>query len=325
MRGSTSVPEPSRLVKARARRAKVLPGTGDPRARLPPHQSWERRRSGGAGTCGTGPGGRRLEAAERAAAEQARHLPLVMTPTDHVEAPAEDLATATRAALAALPGRSPRLETCPFLRAGEAADSAPVDRPAQGQRCAALDVPLDLGLRQQELVCLGAVHLHCPRYVRGEEVARRSLAPKAYGRGRPAPAVIMALGLLAGAIVVAATASGLTRPGGSAAADPTPSATAPAATGAATLIPSPSPTPGPTLIPTASRSPSVVLPAAWQGLPACPAPADCYLYRVQKNDTLHGIAAKFGTTLAVLLDLNPAISDPSTIHIGDELRVPTPA
>jgi Tfp pilus assembly protein FimV len=91
-----------------------------------------------------------------------------------------------------------------------------------------------------------------------------------------------------------------------------------------TPTPSPEPTPTPAPVPTASPAPSVALPAAWQGLAACLAPDDCYVYRVQRNDTLYGIAAKFHTTLNVLLDLNRGIADPSTIHVGDQIRVPPP-
>lgn len=300
------------------------------------------------GRAGPGADDRTLEAAERAAAAEAQHVVAGPAPADDAEAPPDDLATATRRALATLPGRSPRLEVCPFLRAGEDLETAPADRPDAGHRCRAVEEPLVLGLRQQELVCLGTGHAHCPRFARGGERVRRTLAPGLGRRRRPAPAVLLAAVLLVGAILVAAGAlsGGLSLPGGpGAAAGPTPSSSAPPATPVPTpqptlaptpaIDPTPSPTPRPTPspspaptaspVPTASPAPSVPLPAAWQGLAACPAPDACYVYQVQRNDTLYGIAAKFGTTLNVLLDLNPAISDPSTIHVGDQLRVPPPA
>ena len=293
------------------------------------------------GRAGPGADDMALEAAERAAAAEAQHVMAGPAPADDAEAPPEDLATATHRALAALPGRSPRLEVCPFLRAGEGPNTAPADRPNAAQHCWAFDEPLVLGLRQQELVCLRIGHGHCPRFARGEERVRRTLAPGLGRRRRPAPAVLLAAGLLVGAILVAAGAvsGGLSLPGGSGvAAGPTPSPSAPPATPAPTPQPTlaptpaidptptppPEPAPTPAPVPTASPAPSVALPAAWQGLAACPAPDDCYVYRVQRNDTLYGIAAKFGTTLNVVLDLNPAISDPSTIHVGDQIKVPPP-
>jgi hypothetical protein len=293
------------------------------------------------GRAGPGADDTALEAAERAAATEAQHVVAGPAPVDDAEAPPDDLATATRRALAMLPGRSARLEVCPFLRAGEGPDTAPADRPDAGHRCRAFGEPLMLGLRQQELVCLRTGHGHCPRFARGEERVRRTLAPGLGRRRRPAPAVLLAAGLLVGAILVAVGAvnGGLTLSGGpGVAAGPTPSPSAPPAAPAPTpqptlaptpaIDPTPSPTPRPTPspspAPTATPAPSVVLPAAWQGLAACPAPDDCYVYRVQRNDTLYGIAAKFSTTLNVLLDLNPDIGNPSTIHVGDQIKVPPP-
>ena len=36
------------------------------------------------------------------------------------------------------------------------------------------------------------------------------------------------------------------------------------------------------------------------------------------------IAAKFGITLTALKAANPAIKDPSLLHVGDTLRIPLP-
>ena len=81
------------------------------------------------GRAGPGADDGALEAAERAAAAEAQHVVAGPAPADDAEAPPEDLAMATRRALSMLPGRSPRLEVCPFLRAGEGPDTAPADRP----------------------------------------------------------------------------------------------------------------------------------------------------------------------------------------------------
>jgi spore germination protein YaaH len=43
-------------------------------------------------------------------------------------------------------------------------------------------------------------------------------------------------------------------------------------------------------------------------------------YTVQSGDTLGGIAAKTGTTVAKLMQLNPGI-DPQALHVGDTIRV----
>src|SRR3989304_6295214 len=112
---------------------RYYPGTGDPRARLPPHQPGSAGGSVAKGRAGPGADDMALEAAERAAAAEAQHVVAGTAPADDTEAPPEDLATATHRALAALPGRSPRLEVCPFLRAGEGPNTAPADRPNAAQ------------------------------------------------------------------------------------------------------------------------------------------------------------------------------------------------
>jgi spore coat assembly protein SafA len=45
-------------------------------------------------------------------------------------------------------------------------------------------------------------------------------------------------------------------------------------------------------------------------------------YVVQRGDTLGKIAARFGTTVNVLLDLNPQIKNPNVIYPGQKLTVP---
>jgi LysM repeat protein len=44
------------------------------------------------------------------------------------------------------------------------------------------------------------------------------------------------------------------------------------------------------------------------------------MYTVQSGDTLGGIAAKTGTTVAQLLQLNPGI-DPQALRVGQKIRV----
>ena len=44
-------------------------------------------------------------------------------------------------------------------------------------------------------------------------------------------------------------------------------------------------------------------------------------YSVKRGDTLSGIAAKYGTTVAAIMVLNPIIKDPNKIQVGWKLRI----
>jgi peptidoglycan endopeptidase LytE len=44
---------------------------------------------------------------------------------------------------------------------------------------------------------------------------------------------------------------------------------------------------------------------------------------VQRGDTLRKIATKFGTTVDVLIRLNPQISNPNVIYVGQAISVPS--
>lgn len=77
-------------------------------------------------------------------------------------------------------------------------------------------------------------------------------------------------------------------------------------------LPSPSPpeaTPGP--------SPTPVDPLAV--LPPCPGHPGCYLYTVQRGDTLSTIADRWRISLAIVEALNPEITDPGTIAVGQTI------
>lgn len=49
---------------------------------------------------------------------------------------------------------------------------------------------------------------------------------------------------------------------------------------------------------------------------------DVDVYIIARGDSLKALAARFGTTQAVLLDLNPAITNPNVIYEGQHLKVP---
>jgi LysM repeat protein len=54
-------------------------------------------------------------------------------------------------------------------------------------------------------------------------------------------------------------------------------------------------------------------------------PGNKQVYTVQRGDTLKSIARQFGTTTAVLLQLNPDITNPNLIHVGQRMIVPVPS
>ncbi len=252
-----------------------------------------------------------------------------------------DPEVATRRALDALPGRSPNPHVCPFLRAIAEPETlvAPRDRPAAEHRCAAFGDPLAPSPLQQELVCLVASHVACPRYARGAAEVRAGLVVGGRSGGR-SPAAVRLAGAAVVAAVLISLVFGLANGGLLGGATPTPSALAIASEAAS---PSPEPTPEgtPSGTPSQEASPTVTPPltatapptatpgptgiaARWAGLPRCPAPQTCYLYTVRRGDTFYGIATYFGTNVAGLKALNPAHASNTTIHVGEQLKIPPP-
>ncbi len=53
-----------------------------------------------------------------------------------------------------------------------------------------------------------------------------------------------------------------------------------------------------------------------------PPPSSTKTYTVQSGDTLSGIAAKFGVTLAALEAANPQITNPNLIYVGQVINIP---
>jgi LysM repeat protein len=166
---------------------------------------------------------------------------------------------------------------------------------------------------------------------------RRSGARPA--RPRPGPTVV-AVGILLVALVFAVVFTsirgGLTLPGavpslGTASPGPSltlspgPSAeTSPSLVASPTPDASPAPTPTPLSSPTPAGTPQPSVPPAFTGMKPCSDAPDCYLYRVRSGDNLTRIAERFGVTTAAIRELNPEITDPSLIHVGDMIRIPLP-
>jgi spore coat assembly protein SafA len=59
--------------------------------------------------------------------------------------------------------------------------------------------------------------------------------------------------------------------------------------------------------------------------PTTPPPASGQTYYVQKGDTMRKIASKFSTSVDVLIKLNPQISNPNVIYVGQAITVPSGA
>jgi hypothetical protein len=88
----------------------------------------------------------------------------------------------------------------------------------------------------------------------------------------------------------------------------------PAETSPVPTVASPSPTPAES---TLGPSPTPADPLAV--LPSCPGHPGCYLYTVQRGDSLSRIADRWGIALSIVEALNPEIADPSTISVGQTI------
>jgi nucleoid-associated protein YgaU len=227
---------------------------------------------------------------------------------------------------------SRRHDLCPFLLADSAWRSA---SPAKEHRCLALGADVLLALDKQKRLCLTSEHRGCPAYATALGVADRAdgalLPRRPYPRMAPVVVDHRRMGLslpaaardrpagqiaLAALMVVAFAAIALARMGGVgggvAAVLPSPSTQASLVAAGPSPTPAPSPTPVPSAAPSPAPSPE-------------PSPTpEPRTYKVKRGDTLSGIAARFGTTVKVLRDLND-IDNPSRIAIGARLVLPPEA
>ena len=252
--------------------------------------------------------------------------------------------------------RSLNPDTCPFLRTvdGSAGLRPPVEAPDPANRCAALGVPTPQSARQQELVCLTSGHSNCPRYLRGALVATEPVVRAAVQRG-PSTAVVASALLLVAASAMSVgfllVRGGLSIPAASIApgnvaavtASPAPSSAVaavvspspaiptapPTASPPPATAPSPTiaPTPVPTAAPTAAHTPEptpVPTSGRYAVLDPCPNAPDCWIYTVRAGDNFVSIVNWFGVPYQTVLDMNPALGDPTTIRTGDRIRMPPP-
>lgn len=162
---------------------------------------------------------------------------------------------AERARPAGLEQRSPDPATCPFFRSVDAAGS--LHRPVEGvdpaNRCAAVGAPRPQSSLQQELVCLTASHVDCPRYERGMLTIARATPPRAarvLSRATLAALAILAVSASASLAFVIAR-GGLALPQGPAASEPLAAASSGALVGAASGPASARPSAAPTATTTA--------------------------------------------------------------------------
>ncbi len=246
---------------------------------------------------------------------------------------------------------TPRLDDiCPYLTTeGRAWRSA---TPVPEHRCSALEPPAPLASAKQRRLCLQAAHRTCATFLAAEgqlaslagvetgpptppaTVPRRaiegrwrfttttplvverapSFLPVVAGLG-PGQIGLVVLALVAfGAIVLARSPSSADQTGSS---EPTPTPIASSQVSpSAPASPSPA---SPSVEPSAEPSAG---PSASPALSPSPTPAASFrTYRVRAGDTLSTIAARFGTTVKALADLN-GIADPSLIRVGQLLLIP---
>ena len=174
-------------------------------------------------------------------------------------------ATAAVASLDAPDQHSPRAETCPFFRRVDENGQlgASVEDPDASNRCVAIGEPQAQSMRQQELVCLQAAHVDCPRYLRGKATETESIPPTEVGERRIPRATIAATLILVASAVAAFTfvlvRGGISLPvTGVAGSSPTPSrAAALSPTPTATVAPTFAPTVAPTTEPTPTTGPTI--------------------------------------------------------------------
>jgi LysM repeat protein len=243
-------------------------------------------------------------------------------------------------------------ELCPYLASEDGSWRSAYA--ARDHVCHAVEPAAPLALAKQRQLCLVAAHTGCATFTAAEalksaaapvapgddgaalwpaststplvlEPARRMVAlPVASARtgGQAVLIGLMALAFLV--LVIARTQSPGAADGSASPASASGIAAGTSPSIAASVSPSSTPSPTPEPSPSASASPS---PSASPTPRPTPSPtptatvAANRTYKVKSGDTLSGIAARNGTTVAVLVKLNN-ITDPRLIKVGQVLRLP---
>jgi len=150
-------------------------------------------------------------------------------------------------------------------------------------------------------------------------VVERARAGLAGGANLPRGRVLQVVGALivVAAVVTFAAARWPFGSGGTGAASASPG---PVATASPTPNPQATPSTRPTASPTASPTPTATRTPRPTRTPK-PTATATRTYTVQRGDTLSAIAARFGTTVKAIADLN-GITDPSVIRVGQVLKIP---
>jgi len=251
--------------------------------------------------------------------------------------------------------------TCPFFRsvAVDGALRPPIEAPDGANRCAAFGAPRQQSPLQQELVCLTAGHVDCPRYLQGSVRVREEAARREWRRRftRPTIGALLFVLVCAGAsFAFVLTRGGLLLPAAPAGAEPTASTPLVAAvpdatpslavtpapptlaptprpterppTAPPTAAPAPDPTPAPTPRPTQPPPPPVTPTqpppsSRYALLDRCPDRPDCWIYTVRAGDNLWSIGNYFGHTLETIYRLNPSTRT-EPIRVGQQLILPPP-
>ncbi len=248
---------------------------------------------------------------------------------------------------------------CPYLLAEDGRWRS--STPAREHRCTAVTPAAALAADKQRRLCLVADHVECATYQvatgvgdligtspdrrpdrsggsGGRSIVRTAPLVLDHGRlpmvsptitadrrlGQAALLGLMAIAFVA--IILARLSGGGAGDGGlglagGAVATATPRSTSqasprPAASGEApvrTLVPTEV---QPSVDPAASSEPAATDEPSAEATDAPPT-----TYKVKRGDTLSGIAAEFGTTVAVLVDIND-IDDPSALRVGQVLDLP---
>jgi LysM repeat protein len=210
--------------------------------------------------------------------------------------------------------------------------------------------PIQLALEKQRRLCLVDAHVRCATF--GAAQATRATAGTVMPATRPVARMTPVIldhrrfdlrvpalradrasgqALLVGVLGIALTAILLSRPSGDAGAASGVGSASPGASDAAPseVVGSPASSPaGPT------DAPATDQPIATPGAPASAAASAAAstvasaepstsgaTYKVKSGDTLSAIAARFGTTVRVLVQLN-GITDPSRLKVGQVIKLP---